>query len=241
MNKYPLPIVAVFTGFLGVVGLALANSEGPVLDPVLAKGGWEEIRFDDKTPNAFRSCGKTCIKVETRDSVSMIAKSFPVKLKDMPVLTWEWMIDGPPPQSDLFVKGEDDRAIALYVTFPYDANRASLAEKLFRPFVEIFNGADTPGRVISYVWGGKGQRGDVQESPYLGAAGALMIVRNGDDRVGAWVMERVNVAEDHRKIFGDVPSTVSHVLISSDSDDVGVSGTATVRRISFEAASALKR
>ncbi|NQV84018.1 MAG: DUF3047 domain-containing protein, partial [Rhodospirillales bacterium] len=156
------------------------------------------------------------------------------------VLTWEWMIDRPPPQSDLFEKGKDDRAIALYVSFPYDADAASLAEKLFRPFVEIFRGKDTPGRVISYIWGGTGRRGDLQESPYLGAAGALKIVRNGNDRVGAWVMERIDVVDDYRKIFGSVPTFVSHVLISSDSDDLGVSGAASVRRISFEAASARK-
>ncbi|MBC8337857.1 MAG: DUF3047 domain-containing protein [Alphaproteobacteria bacterium] len=222
---------------IGLGGGVFANAGGLLLDPVLARSGWEEIRFDDKIPNTFHSCGDGCIRVKTMNSVSMIGKRFPVRLQDRPVLSWEWMIDRPAPESNLFEKGQDDRAVAVYVTFPYNPETASFGEKMLRPIVEWAKGEDAPGRVISYVWGGNGRRGALQESPYFGSTGAIKIVRNHKDAPGIWMMERVNVLEDYRKIFGDVPAMVSHILISSDSDDVGIEGTASVRGIFFKPSS----
>jgi len=233
IKKFFLSPVAFSALLLVAGGSALSDGDAP-LDPLLASKGWEEIRFDYKNPNIFRSCGDACIKVVSKDSVSMIWKKFPVKMADMPLLSWEWMLDHNASRSDLTKKGEDDRAVAVYVAFPYDPEKASLAEVLLRPFVELAKGGDAPGRVISYVWGGNARRGEFIENPYFGARGVMKIVRTADDKPGTWTPERVNVVEDHKKFFGDVPDVVSHVLISSDSDDTGVSATAYVRKIAFQ-------
>lgn len=215
-----------------LVSAALAKSEN-LLPPDLSGQGWEEITFDGKTPNTYASCGDGCVEIVTNSSVSMIGRDVMATLAETPVLHWEWRIENPVPTSDLSKKGVDDRAVALYVTFPYDPDEASFSEKLLRPIVELARGKDAPGRVLSYVWGGFGKVGDAVESPFFGAMNAMIISRNQSAPVGEWVRERVDILADHERIFGSGPATTAHILLSADSDDTGTPNRAHVRRIEF--------
>ena len=197
--------------------------------------GWEQIVFDKKQPNHFASCGEGCVDVKTDGSVSMIGKEFATDLSKMPVLNWEWRIENRVVASDLSTKGEDDRAVALYVTFPYDPDNASFTEKIMRPFIEIVRGTDSPSRVLSYVWGGFGNPGDIIESPFFGAVNAMIICRNATAPVGEWVYEEANIIADHERAFGSTPTKVTHILLAADSDDTGGKNRALVRKIMFRA------
>ena len=217
---------------LAATGLTYARVQGN-LPAELLKRGWEEVTFDDKRANRFATCGDGCIKVETTSSVSMIGRPVTTDLTEKPVLTWEWKIEKPVTPSDLTTKGEDDRAVAVYVTFPFDPDTASFGEKLLRPMVELARGADAPSRVISYVWGGFGETGQLVESPFFGGVNAMIISRTQDAPVGDWVTERFNIVADHKRAFGFEPKTAAHVLISADSDDTGADNQAYVRKLMF--------
>ena len=226
---------------LSVFGLCLAvpqpalSSDTRNLDSRLTSLGWEEIIFDGKIPNTYASCGQNCVEITTLDSVSLIGKEVGVNLSRTPILKWEWQIENPVIPSDLTAKGQDDRAAALYVTFPYDPDTATFSEKMLRPIVELARGPDAPGRVISYVWGSFGKTGDVLESPYGGAVSVMVICRNQEAPVDAWVSERFDVVADYQRFFGSIPRIVAHVLLSSDSDDTGATNRARVRNIRFNA------
>ena len=203
------------------------------LHPTLANDGWEEISFEDKRPNLYAVCGLGCIQIQTNSSVSMIGKLVSVNLNLNPVLNWEWKIGKRITSSDLSVKGKDDRAIAVYVTFPYDPNTASLFEKLKRPLMEIWRGSDAPSRGISYVWAASGVIGEVVSSPYYGESNVMIITRNREDPVDSWIRERVNVVADHKRVFGFAPTVAAHLMISADSDDTGTSIEAFVKGLQF--------
>ena len=194
---------------------------------------WEEIKFKGKVPNIFTSCGEGCIRIDTNISVSMIAREIDIDLVQAPILSWEWRIEKAPTFSDLSIKGKDDRAIALYVAFPYHSNHSSFSEKLLRPFVELKRGRDAPGRIISYVWSGFGRRNQIIESPYLSSAGVIIILRNELAKSGEWLRERVDVVSDYQRIFGIKPNMAKYILISSDSDDTQTSNQASIRSIEF--------
>ena len=229
--SFTLSLIAS-TCLLFVSAFAGPNVELP-LD--LMEQGWEQITFDDKQPNRFASCGDGCVEVETDSSVSMIGKEFAIDLSKMPMLNWEWRIENRVVESDLSVKGEDDRAVALYVTFPYDPDTASFSENMMRPFVEIVRGTDAPGRMLSYVWGGFGNPGDMIESPFFGAVNAMIICQNSRAPVGEWVYEETNIIADHERAFGSTPTKVAHILLAADSDDTGGKNRASVRKIMFRA------
>ncbi len=227
-----LAALAVAVAALPIAAIGAVPS---AVSPVLKSLGWEEITFDGEKLNRFEACAEDCIAVETDESVSMIGRPVSVDLTTMPVLKWEWRIEQPVAASDLTAKGADDRAIAVYVTFPYDPDTASLAEKLLRPVVELARGRDAPSRMISYVWAGFGRRGELIESPYFGGVNAIVVMRNGGDKVGSWVVERADVMADHRRAFGYAPRTAAHLLIGADSDDTRTRGRARVRNIAFDA------
>jgi hypothetical protein len=217
-----------------VIASPIYPAQGGLL-PSLEKNGWEEIIFDDKLPNRYDTCGEDCIEIKTDSSVSMIRKPVSINLAQLPFVTWEWKIGAPVAVSDLTAKGRDDRAVAVYFTFPYDPETATFSEKLLRPFIELMRGEAAPGRMLSYVWGGFGKLGDMIKSPYFGDISSMIISRTQADPVGKWVMERFDIVADHKRAFGTTPLKVSNVLLSADSDDIGIGTQAYVRNIIFAA------
>ncbi len=222
--------LSILTVLAATLSLAAAESS---LSPDLAAQGWEEITFDGKLSNRYVACGADCVEIQTDASVSMIGRPVTVDLSRQSVLTWEWKIEDPVAVSDLTTKGKDDRAVAVYVTFPYDPETATFSEKLLRPVIELVRGPDAPSRMLSYVWGGFGKSGDVVESPFFGGVNAMIISRTGIDPVGSWITERFNVIADHERAFGITPIAVAHVLIGADSDDTETRNRAYVRKITF--------
>lgn len=216
----------VFVAML-VAPLALADEH---LDPELARQGWFELRFDDKFPNTWR-WRDTGIEVISDNSVSVLYKDLSEPAGRC--LSWVWKVTEATPPTDLSRKGEDDRSLAVYVSFPYQPDEASLWEKLRRPFVETAKGEDAPGRVLSYVWGGRGQRGDAILSPYLGKAGMLVILRDADAPLDRWVHEVVNLERDYRRAFGHEAPLPSQLAISADSDDTGTRAAGVVHGLAL--------
>lgn len=234
--KYPIGYSLIFaiTAILLVITFPLlaANS---ALPSILETRGWEEITFDRIPQNRYADCGDGCIEVSTTSSASMIGKQISNDLMTLPILNWEWKIENPVTKTDLTLKGEDDRAIAIYITFPYDPDTATFSEKLLRPVFELFRGSDSPSRMLSYVWAGFGKPGDTFESPFFGGVNAMIIGENENSPIGQWQTQRVNVIADHKRAFGFAPRTTEHILISADSDDTGSSNRAWIRNIKFTA------
>ncbi|MEQ9172375.1 MAG: DUF3047 domain-containing protein [Rhodospirillales bacterium] len=214
--------------------MAIAGSGALSAD--LTARAWEQMSFDGKPANRYSACGDDCVAVATDASVSLIGRPVAVDLAQTPVLTWEWKVDLPVAATDLAVKGRDDRALALYVTFPYDPATATFSESLLRPLVELARGTDAPARTLSYVWSGDATTpGAVVASPYFGDVNVMIVARTGDAPLGAWLRETVDVAADHQRVFGRRPLRVAHVLIGADSDDTGSRNRGFVRGISFQA------
>jgi hypothetical protein len=216
----------------GAASLALAGAVRLPADLVARQ--WEEVTFDGKRANRFGACGEDCVTVETDRSVSLIGRPVAADLVQSPRLTWEWKVTDPVAATDLTEKGRDDRALALYVTFPYDADKASFGEAMMRPLVEMARGKDAPARTISYVWSGYGTPGQVVASPYFGDVNVMIVARTKDAPVGEWLRETVDVAADHERVFGSRPATAAHVLIGADTDDTESRNIGFVRGISFK-------
>ena len=113
------------------------------------------------------------------------------------------------------------------------AAAASVPERMKRVLVELAQGSDAPGRVLVYVWGGLSPRGATLESPYLGSAGALIVLRAGDAALGTWFEERVDIAADYARLFKRGSATPYQIAIGADSDDTRSSSLARVADIRF--------
>ncbi|NVK17599.1 MAG: DUF3047 domain-containing protein [Methylocystaceae bacterium] len=202
-------------------------------DPMLRADGWLELKFDGKTPNQFAAQSDGAILVVSDKSVSLLYKPLEVNLEHTPKLRWSWKVDRTVPATDLSTKGRDDRSLAIYVSFPFDYERAGFWERFIRDIVVAFKGEDTPGRVISYVWGGNYPQGSVIESPYLKSAGALIALKQATSTTGQWMDETVDIAKDYERIFGEPPNQPYQIAISADSDDTEKKTIGWVKDIRF--------
>ena len=201
--------------------------------PDLKAAGWRELEVSGKKANRFVGQPDGSIEVISSSSVSRLYRTLQVDLKATPELAWQWRVDEPVPPTDLTRKGEDDTALTIYVGFPWEPERASFTERLKRPLVEALAGEDAPGRVLAYVFGGKQQRGEVVESPHLGSAGFMRVLRPADSPTGQWFEERVDLAQDYRLKFGEDPSDPVQLAISADTDNTSSSSRGFVKDFTF--------
>lgn len=221
------------TAILILTWAAPAAAGAVPMGPDLAAAGWRELGVSGKSGNRFIGHPDGSIEVISSSSVSRLYRPIGVDLEATPVLIWRWRVDEPVPPTDLTRKGEDDTALTLYVGFPWDPGRASFRERLTRPLVEAYAGEDAPGRVLAYVWGGEQPRGAWVESPHLGSAGAMRVLRPADSPTGEWFEERVDIVQDYREAFGEEPPDPSQIAISADTDDTGSTSRGTVGDLAF--------
>lgn len=203
-------------------------------DDALAGAGWRELVFDGKNPNTFVQAMDKSIEVKSDKSVSVLYKKIDINLAETPKLSWAWKVEKSVPITNLSVKGKDDRALAVYVSFPFDEERAGFWERFIRAFVVAFKGEDTPGRVISYVWGGDVQTGTILESPYLKGAGAMIALQKAKFFGSSWQFETVDIAKDYERIFGMPANKPFQIAISADTDDTLVDSLGWIKNLRFE-------
>jgi len=118
-------------------------------------------------------------------------------LKEYPVLVWSWRPMTFPPGSDERQSKTNDSALAVYAVFPHSP-------------VSV--------KSVKYVWSTV-----VPKDTHLTSSRGLTqvrVVQTGTARRGEWVEERVNVAEDYKKYFGDgeLPRPAG-IAVLTDSDD----------------------
>ena len=195
--------------------------------------GWREIANPSKAENAYRAGPEGAIEVVSNNSVSTLYKPVDANLEERPMLTWRWRVEEPAPATDLSVKGEDDCSLAVYVGFPYDPDQASFLDRLKRPLVESWAGENAPGRVLRYVFCGRHQPGEVVESPYLGSAGLMRVLRPAGSPTGQWFTEQVDLAADYRLAFGEEPPDPTQIAIQADTDDTQSASRALVADLAF--------
>jgi len=192
--------------------------------------GWERLDFDDLTPNKWTEEAGALVAT-SQNSASMLYTSAPASAG--PVLSWRWRVDQAVPATDLTRKGGDDRSLSLTVGFAYDSANASMGERMKRVVVESVAGADAPGRIIDFIWGGNQPVGTRIESPYSGSASQMVIRRSATEPSGQWQTERVDLAALYRDLWGNAAPAVTRIAVFIDTDDTGVPGQSRIADICF--------
>lgn len=217
---------------LALLSLGSASHASEVsISPGLA--GWQELKFDDLTPNQWRE-DAGALALSCASSVSMLYTSANALAGSTPILRWKWRVDQGTPATDLSKKGGDDRSISLVVGFAYDSANATLGESMKRMIVENVAGADAPGRVIDLTWGGTAPDGTMVESPYSGYSGRIMTMETTAPGNG-WVEEAVDIGAVYRSAWGSEPPAITRIAVSSDCDDSGSTVDARISDIRFTA------
>lgn len=186
---------------------AMAGEPVLLADPSLPlEQAWTHQRFRGATDYAsVRLEGVAAIRAIGQDSASGLYRDVRYGVTDHPWLEWTWRVDRLQRTADIRVKRYEDFAAAIFLIF----GRPSMFNK------------EVP--TLAYVWASdRLPEGAVIDSPYHPGLVRSVVVRSGAARLGQWLRERRNVAEDFRKAFGrEPPSIVEIIALFTDNDQTG--------------------
>ncbi len=176
--------------------------------------GWTDKIFKGKTSyNLVQEGERSVLKAHSVKAASGLIKEIRVDPKKYPVLRWSWKVHNLIKNENVVKKSGDDFAARVYVVFP-------------RSFWRM--------RAITYVWAAKIPKESFHQSPYTGNA-MIVAVESGGEKVGQWVQEERNIAEDYRLLFGEEPPEIGAIALMTDTDDTLEDITAFYGDISLSA------
>jgi hypothetical protein len=179
-------------------------------------GGWQEEIFAGETDyRLFNDDNLTSLHAVSNGTASGRYKKVRIDLNETPVLHWRWKVANILEGVDEQRKSGDDYPARVYVVF---------SGGLF--FWRT--------RAINYVWSSNQPVGTIWPNAFTGNA-KMVAVESGPEKLGQWIGEKRNVAEDYRRLFGSEPGTADAVAIMTDTDNSGQRATAWYGDIWFAA------
>ena len=159
--------------------------------------------------------GRRALSMKSESGASTINKDIrgKVRLKDTPLLEWEWKAVVLPKGANSCRKSTDDQAAQVYVAWPR--------------FPETVR-----SRIIGYVWDTTQPVGTVCKSEKTGTV-TYVVVHSGSSDLNKWITERRNVLEDFKRIYGDTPDDPAILSVATDSNDTNTSSEAMIGAIRF--------
>ena len=167
---------------------------------------WEEKSFRGKTIyKVTMHENQLCIKATSHSSASALLYKVNYDPKDLPILTWRWKIDHILSKGNALTKEGDDYAARVYIVFPSSF---------------FWN-----TKALSYIWANKLPKETWIPNSY-NANSRMIAVESGPSQTGRWVVEKRNVLEDYRRVFGQDPPKVGAIAIMTDTDNTGENAVA---------------
>jgi Protein of unknown function (DUF3047) len=167
------------------------------LDP--PPSGWRHRKFWTRSPMTMSFAVKDGVpgmRFETHDSASMLFRHVYIDLAAYPMLAWGWYIELPirSPIDERMREG-DDHPARLFLRFLTDRGDK---------------------RAMEVIWGNRLKPGDYK---YIGSF-PHFVADAGEDRVGRWLHERIDLARVYADIWKDAaPAHLVDVAVFCDSDD----------------------
>jgi hypothetical protein len=181
----------------GAVATVMDFGRSFPLDPL--PSGWRHRKFWTRLPMTMAFTvkdGVPSMRFETHDSASMLFRHVDIDLAAYPMLVWRWFIELPirSPLDERTREG-DDHPARLFLRFVTDRG-----EK----------------RAMEVIWGNRLKPGDYK---YIGSF-PHFVADAGDERVGHWHDEKIDLAAVYAEIWKDVaPAHLVDVAVFCDSDD----------------------
>ncbi len=203
----------------------------PLIAAALLLGGavpfdsWREQRFSLLSSNDW-SQGRDAVRVTSDGTVSLLWTALPPADATARRASWSWAVQESVPATALDRRGGDDRNLSLYFIFMPEAVANRMRNAPIRRLLEV-----EEARVLMYVWGGNHRAGAVVPSPYLGARGRTIALRQAG--TGAH-RETVDLARDYQRAFGSAPTALVGLALSADSDDTGTEIMAELSALRLE-------
>jgi hypothetical protein len=219
---------AAGASLLGRSGHALPAADAPVsieawsAVTVGARGvppGWQKYETPGGHPaydfTAVEDAGRRALHMVSAGDHSTIAKEIRADLTVTPILAWQWRVIALPSGANLQNRATSDASGHIFAVWPR--------------FPAVVR-----SRLIGYVWDPLLPVGTVVPSRKTSTV-SFIVVRRGETGLGQWLEERRDVADDHRRVFGEPATSLPAVALSIDTNDTRSPAEAMFGRIMLHA------
>ena len=170
---------------------------------------------------------ESVLRAESRASASAIVHRNPFDVTGYPRLRWKWRVENVYRKGNASSKEGDDYPLRIYVLFEYDPEKASAVERAKYGLARAIYGEYPPHSALNYIWASREDEGGVLTNPYASNA-KMIVLQNGRQNLGRWIVEERNVVEDYRRAFGTDPPPRATLGIMNDSDNTKEASVAYV-------------
>ncbi|MBI5789825.1 MAG: DUF3047 domain-containing protein [Candidatus Schekmanbacteria bacterium] len=179
--------------------------------------GWELKENKGKaTLRIEEENGNKVLHLLSNKTSFALKKETEYNLEEYPILTWRWRAVTLPKGGDVRKKETDDQAGQIYL--------------YFAGFPKALN-----FWIIGYIWDSLAPVGGTFPSPQvIGSRTQYQVLQSGTGKLNQWVTERRNLYEDHKKLFGKKPPSLSGIGILIDSNDTNTSAECYIDDIYLE-------
>lgn len=211
-------------------------------DLTLSADRWQEVRLsDDIKPNTFTfeavngnsAENQSVLRIESNASMSMMAIPVEVDLTQTPVLCWRWRVNRVLDKADMSERFGDDYAARLYVSLAIPESEQSLGLRLQLGLARSIWGDQVPDAAINYVWDNRQPVGTAMPNAYTDRV-TMIVAQSGAAKVGQWVQQAQNIAQDIEQQFTPAANVVQ-IALAADTDNTGETVTAEFADIRFVA------
>jgi hypothetical protein len=231
-NSLPLPVLrwlpAVVAFFL-LLGSSTARSEVLFRDDFNHLDNWAQYTFKNIARQTLyrieKHDGSQALVATSSASASALISTIRFSVEEHPILRWRWKVDNLYTRGNYRQKSGDDYPMRVYVVFEYHPERADFGTKVRYQLAKTLYGQYPPHSSLNYIWANRADEQETVANPFTERA-MMIPLQYGEENVGRWVEERVNVYQDYLKAFGEPPPPVASLAIMSDSDNTGESATA---------------
>lgn len=147
--------------------------------------------------------GNYYLSIRSKDNSNTLAKKFKYQPQNNPFLSWKWRALTLPAGAKENIKQKGDSGAGVYVVFQGG----------------VFK------RILKYVWSTSLPQGTTTKSPFYGKE-YIIVLESGQEKLGSWVSEKVNIENDYKKLFGKAPPDVIAIAVITSSDATKTSASA---------------
>lgn len=179
--------------------------------------GWKDKAFKGQTSyQLVKIDGQQVLKAESKDAASGLFYDQRIDLQKTPFINWRWRIENRMGNINEQEKSGDDFTARIYAV-----KSGGLV---------FWN-----SKAVNYVWSSGSDKGESWPNPFAGDHVMMTAVRSSADSTGTWYVEKRNLREDFKRLFGEDIEFIDAVAIMTDTDNSHGQATAYYGDIYFSA------
>lgn len=216
---------------LGAAGLLAGCAGRPAAPPAIdglepaaqPAGPWHEVRLPGKSATRYRwelKQGRRAVAAHAERSASMWRQQVNLQPDRVGVVEFSWWVERLPRDGDLSAAERADAPARVLFGFGGDRSRLSQRNRMMFELAHALTGEEPPYATLMYVWGNRKPVDSLVVNPRTDRVRKI-VLDSGTEMLGRWRDHRRNLADDHRRAFGEDPGPLLSVALMTDADNTG--------------------